>query len=126
MTNEERNNHVIANINSRDSNQKRRSLTVQTTTPIILFRPMTRETAYLEHENEQRLLEKRKPDNIRQVLNSFLQPTPIVDGAKEEVKYQNSGNRFAGISKFVINGYENFSNLLNNIVEVSIIYYKIK
>ncbi|XP_036148896.1 uncharacterized protein LOC105837304 isoform X3 [Monomorium pharaonis] len=94
--------------------KSRRSIPpIRSTTPIILFPPMEQETIRLENETAQAILERRKPDNIRQLLNRFLTPKPLVDRIKEEEKYGNTGDKFTGVEKAVINGYENFSNFLN-------------
>ncbi|EFN87766.1 hypothetical protein EAI_13402 [Harpegnathos saltator] len=99
-----------------------RSLTsVRTTTPIVLFQPVQRETVRLENDNEQAIFERPKPDNIRQALNSFLNPTPIVDRIKEEEKYGNMGDKFAGFSRAIVNAYESLSNFLNTVVDVSVL-----
>ncbi|EZA50589.1 hypothetical protein DMN91_004374 [Ooceraea biroi] len=104
---------------SNSPNQSRRSLTsVQTTMPTVLFSPSTQETVHLVNENEQGILERRKPDNIRQFLDGLLRPTPIVDGIKEEQKYGNKGDGFSGIGRAFINGYENLSNFLNVLVDL--------
>lgn len=100
-------------------NQSRRS--IQSTTPIVLFHPSTRETVRLENETEQAILEKRKPDNIRQVLNNIVMPTPIVDGIKEEEKYDNTGDKFIGFGRIFVKGFENLANSLSTIVNVSIL-----
>ncbi|XP_014475670.1 PREDICTED: uncharacterized protein LOC106744991 [Dinoponera quadriceps] len=101
-------------------NPSRRSLTsIQTTTPIILFRSM-RETVRLENETAQAILERRKPDNVRQALGSFLNPTPIVDGIKEEEKYGNTGDKFIGFSRGIVNAFENLSNFLNTVVDLPV------
>lgn len=91
-----------------------------TAKPIVLLRPVKRETIRLENDTSQAILERRKPDNIHQALNSFLNPVPIVDKIKEEEKYGNTGDRFIGISRGFINAFENLSNFLNMVVEVSI------
>lgn len=100
-------------------NQSRRS--VQSTTPIILFHPVTRETVRLENETEQAILERRKPDNIKQAFNNFLTPTPIVDGIKEEEKYGNTGDKFIGLGTAFVKGFENLATSLSTIVNVSIL-----
>ncbi|XP_036148895.1 uncharacterized protein LOC105837304 isoform X2 [Monomorium pharaonis] len=113
INNEFRNNFDQLIIKS-DKLQSRRSIPpIRSTTPIILFPPMEQETIRLENETAQAILERRKPDNIRQLLNRFLTPKPLVDRIKEEEKYGNTGDKFTGVEKAVINGYENFSNFLN-------------
>ncbi|KYN29558.1 hypothetical protein ALC57_00993, partial [Trachymyrmex cornetzi] len=103
-----------------DKPQNRRSiLPIQNTTPIGLFQPIPQEVIRLENETAQAILEKRKPDNIRQFLDTFLTPKPLVDRIKDEEKYGNRGDKYIEIGKAFINGYENFSNFLNNLVEVS-------
>ncbi|XP_018366262.1 PREDICTED: uncharacterized protein LOC108763274, partial [Trachymyrmex cornetzi] len=101
-----------------DKPQNRRSiLPIQNTTPIGLFQPIPQEVIRLENETAQAILEKRKPDNIRQFLDTFLTPKPLVDRIKDEEKYGNRGDKYIEIGKAFINGYENFSNFLNNLVE---------
>lgn len=103
-----------------DQSQSRRSVApVQSTTPIILFPPIRRDTVRLENETAQGILEKRKPDTVRQILNSFLTPKPLVDRIRNEEKYGNTGDKFIGIGRAFINGYENLSNFLNMLTDVS-------
>lgn len=107
-------------ITKSDNLQSRRSiLSLQSTTPIVLFPAIPRETVRLENETAQGILEKRQPDNIKQVLNTFLTPKPLVDRIKDEEKYGNTGDKFIGIGRAIVNGYENFSNLLNILTDVS-------
>lgn len=106
-------------IKSDEPDQSRRSLTsVQSTTPVVSF-VSGKDSVHLENENKQAILERRQPDNIRQILDGLLRPTPIVDGIKEEQKYGNPGDRF-GFGRAFINSYESFSNFLNAIVDVSV------
>ncbi|XP_046743216.1 uncharacterized protein LOC124409565 isoform X1 [Diprion similis] len=79
--------------------------------------PTVRETVRLESENGQGFLEKPKMSYIEGVLENFLRPTPLVDGIKESEKYGNSGDRFTGIGKAIVGGYEGFSNFLNAVVD---------
>jgi len=80
----------------------------------------TQDRVHLTNESDQGILERPKPDNIRQILDILLRPTPIVDGIKEEQKYGNMGDRFIEVTKVFVNGYENFSNFLNSIIDVSV------
>ena len=57
------------------------------------------------------------------LLDTFLTPKPLVDRIKDEQKYGNRGDKFNGIERAFINGYENFSNFLNNLMEVSTLKY---
>lgn len=115
INNEFRNN-LDALINKSDKFQNRRSiLPLQSTTPVY---SIPRERIRLENETAQAILE-RKPDTIRQVLNSFLTPKPLVDRIKNEEKYGNTGDKFIGIGKTIVNGYESFSNFLNILTDVS-------
>ncbi|CAL1685326.1 unnamed protein product [Lasius platythorax] len=117
LTNGTQNNLVDPVIIKLDTpNQSRRS--VQSTTPIILFHPVTRETVRLENETEQAILERRKPDNIKQAFNNFLTPTPIVDGIKEEEKYGNTGDKFIGLGTAFVKGFENLATSLSTIVNI--------
>ncbi|XP_046421120.1 uncharacterized protein [Neodiprion pinetum] len=79
--------------------------------------PTVRETVRLESENGQGFLEKPKMSYIEGVLENFLRPTPLVDGIKESEKYGNSGDRFTGIGRAIVGGYEGFSNFLNAVVD---------
>lgn len=120
INNELPDNHDPLSIKS-DKSQSRRSISpIQSTTPIVLFPPKGQETVRLENETAQAILEKRKPDNIRRILDSFLTPKPIVDRITDDEKYGNMGDKFIGIGRALINGYENFSNFLNVVVDVSV------
>ncbi|XP_012053998.1 PREDICTED: uncharacterized protein LOC105617026 [Atta cephalotes] len=116
--NSEFRNSLNPSIIKSDKPQSRRSiLPIQNTTPIVLFQPIPQETIRLENETAQAILEKRKPDNIMRLLDTFLTSKPLVDRIKNEQKYGNKGDKFNGIGRAFINGYENFSNFLNNLVE---------
>ncbi|GAB1865851.1 hypothetical protein CAJAP_06930 [Camponotus japonicus] len=116
-TNEAQNNLDPVVVNKFDKfNQSRRS--VQSTTPIVLFHPSPRESVRLENETEQAILERRKPDNIRQILNNIVTPTPIVDGIKEEEKYGNTGDKFIGLGNIIVKGFVNLTNSLSTIVNI--------
>ncbi|XP_029667309.1 uncharacterized protein LOC115237990 isoform X2 [Formica exsecta] len=116
LTSETQNNVEPVVIMVEKPNQSRRS--VQSTTPIVLFHPMTRESVRLENETEQAILERRKPDNIRQALNNIVTPTPIVDGIKEEEKYGNTGDTFIGFGRVFVKGFENLANTLSAIINI--------
>lgn len=126
LSNTEASNNLASIVTKSDKpNPSRRSLTsVQTTTPIVLFQPEYRETVRLENDTSQAILERRKPDNILQAFGSFLNSTPIVDRIKEEEKYGNTGDRFIGFGRGIVNAFENLSNFLNTVVDVSV-YHKI-
>ncbi|XP_072746162.1 uncharacterized protein [Anoplolepis gracilipes] len=98
------------------NNQSRRE--VQSTTPIVLFHPVTRESVRLENETEQAILERPKPGNIREALNNLLTPKPIVDGIKDEEKYGNTGDKFIGFGRVFVKGFENFANSLSSLVNI--------
>ncbi|XP_025269344.1 uncharacterized protein LOC112639484 isoform X1 [Camponotus floridanus] len=116
-TNEAQNNlDPVVVIKFDKSNQSRRS--VQSTTPIVLFHQSPRESVRLENETEQAILERRKPDNIRQILNNIVTPTPIVDGIKEEEKYGNTGDKFIGLGNMIVKGFVNLTNSLSTIVNI--------
>ncbi|XP_033355989.1 uncharacterized protein LOC117236809 [Bombus vosnesenskii] len=85
--------------------------------PVTNTRPNARETVRLENETAQGFLEKPIPKPIPNVLESFLNPTPLVDGIKEEEKYGNSGDKFIGIGRTLVDGFEKFSNFLNGVVD---------
>ena len=86
--------------------------------PVTNIRPSSRETVRLENETAQSLLEKPISKPIASILESILSPTPLVDGVKEEEKYGNSGDKFIGIGRTLVNGFETFSNFLNAVVDV--------
>ncbi|KAL5275716.1 hypothetical protein ACFFRR_001518 [Megaselia abdita] len=44
-------------------------------------------------------------------------PIPIVDTIEEKDKYGNAGDKYDGISRAIINGYEAFANFLNALIE---------
>lgn len=88
--------------------------------PVTNTRPNARETVRLENETAQGFLEKPISKPVAKVLESFLNPTPLVDGIKEEEKYGNSGDKFIGIGRTLVDGYEKFSNFLNGVVDVRI------
>ncbi|XP_048512078.1 uncharacterized protein LOC105690137 isoform X4 [Athalia rosae] len=79
--------------------------------------PITRETVHLESSKNQALLEKPVMGPVAGFIESILRPTPLVDKIKESDKYGNSGERFAGIGKAIVDGYEGFSNFLNTVVD---------
>ncbi|XP_018401642.1 PREDICTED: uncharacterized protein LOC108778845 [Cyphomyrmex costatus] len=111
-------NNLEPSIKSNKSQNRRSVLPVQNTTPIVLVNPIPQERIRLENETAQAILERRKPDNIRQLLDSLLTPKPLVDRIKDEEKYGNRGDKFIGIGRAFVNGYENFSNFLNTLVEI--------
>lgn len=80
--------------------------------------PTMRETVRLETEGGQSLLEKPQMSHVEGFLESFLRPTPLIDGIQESEKYGNSGDRFAGIGRAIVGGYEGLSNFLNTVVDV--------
>ena len=79
----------------------------------------TRETVRLENESEQAILEKKKTNPISSLLESITKPKPIVDNIREEEKYGNNGDKFIGVGRALVNGFEGLSNFLNAIVDVS-------
>lgn len=50
----------------------------------------------------------------------YFQAKPIVDNIKEEDKYGNTGDQHATVGRFIVNGFEGISNLINKLFEVSI------
>ncbi|XP_076394052.1 uncharacterized protein LOC143265480 isoform X2 [Megachile rotundata] len=85
--------------------------------PVTNTRPNARETVRLENESAQSFFEKPVPRPAAGLLESFLKPTPIVDGIKEQDKYGNTGDKFIGIGRALVNSFEGFSNFLNAIVD---------
>lgn len=53
-------------------------------------------------------------------VSTISQPVPILDGISEHEKYGNNGDKFDGISRSLVNGYEAFSNILNAFIQVSV------
>lgn len=75
----------------------------------------------MENENEQAFFEKKNTNLISTLLDNVLKPKPIVDNVKEEDKYGNSGDKFIVVGRAVVNGFEGLSNIINAIVDVSIL-----
>ncbi|CAK9804704.1 hypothetical protein ANTQUA_LOCUS4201 [Anthophora quadrimaculata] len=97
-----------------------KSVALDTTTqypPVTNTHATARETVRLENEAGQSLLEKPFSKPITGILESFLSPTPLVDGIKEQDKYGNSGDKFIGIGRALVSGFEGFSNFLNAIID---------
>lgn len=42
-----------------------------------------------------------------------------MDKIREEDKYGNTGDKHAGVGRFVVNGFEGISNIINKLFEVS-------
>lgn len=85
--------------------------------PVTNTHSSARETVRLENETAQSFFEKPISKPIANVLDTFLKPTPLVDGIKEEEKYGNSGDKFIGIGRALVTGYQEFSNFLNALVD---------
>lgn len=84
------------------------------------FKPQ--QTVRLGSEAGQSLVEKTVVSPFTEFFIKFFMPTPLVDRIKEEEKYGNSGDKFIGIGKALVNGYESLSNFLNSAIEVSWIH----
>ncbi|XP_015593236.1 uncharacterized protein LOC107266839 [Cephus cinctus] len=82
--------------------------------------PKTRETVRLESEAGQAFFERNKESPVETILGNILRPTPLVDGIREEEKYGNSGDKFSGIGRALVNGFEGISNFLNSVVDLPI------
>lgn len=50
-----------------------------------------------------------------------FQPRPIIDTISEHEKYGNEGDRFYGIGRAIVNGYEQFANFMNKLLNVYIL-----
>ncbi|XP_014205998.1 uncharacterized protein LOC106637634 isoform X1 [Copidosoma floridanum] len=85
-----------------------------------LLGPKPRETVKLESEDEQAFFERKSANPLGALLENVLKPKPIVDGIKEEDKYGNQGDRFAGVGRALVNGFEGLSNLFNAVIELPI------
>ncbi|XP_043287354.1 uncharacterized protein [Venturia canescens] len=85
-----------------------------------LLAPKTRETARLENESDQALFEVKKGNPIGNLIAMYLRPTPLVDKIREEDKYGNSGDKFIGIGRALVGGFEGLSNFLNTVVDFPI------
>lgn len=88
--------------------------------PTVDFRPVSRETVRLEDESAQGILEQPKPRPFAGVLENLFKPTPIVDGIREEEKFGNYGDKFIGIGRALVGGFEGFSNFLNAVVDLPV------
>uniref|UniRef100_A0A1A9WAY4 Uncharacterized protein n=1 Tax=Glossina brevipalpis TaxID=37001 RepID=A0A1A9WAY4_9MUSC len=85
---------------------------------ISLFQPAekTRESVKFEIEDlSSKVLNIY--DGAQKKLNDNSERLPILDTIKESDKYGNNGDKFDGISRSIINGYEAFSNFLNTLIE---------
>ncbi|XP_015431300.1 PREDICTED: uncharacterized protein LOC107187668 [Dufourea novaeangliae] len=89
-----------------------------TSAPVINTRPNARETVRLESENGQSPLEKPIPKPFMSILESFFRPTPLLDGIKDHEKYGNTGDKFIGIGRALVSGFEGLSNFLNAVVDL--------
>uniref|UniRef100_A0A1B0GB26 Secreted protein n=1 Tax=Glossina morsitans morsitans TaxID=37546 RepID=A0A1B0GB26_GLOMM len=56
-------------------------------------------------------------DGAQKKLIDNSERLPILDTIKESDKYGNNGDKFDGISRTIVNGYEAFSNFLNTLIE---------
>ncbi|KAM8719672.1 hypothetical protein ACLKA7_005836 [Drosophila subpalustris] len=56
-------------------------------------------------------------DNTHKKIADISHPAPILDTISEHEKYGNNGDKFDGISRSIVNGYEAFSNLLNTFIQ---------
>ncbi|XP_046143254.1 uncharacterized protein LOC123988184 isoform X1 [Osmia bicornis bicornis] len=99
------------------SKPQQRSIELVNQPPVINTRPDARETVRLENESAQSFFERPLSKPAAGILESFLQPTPIVDGLKEQEKYGNTGDKFIGIGRALVSSFEGFSNFLNAVVD---------
>ncbi|KAK2584621.1 hypothetical protein KPH14_006971 [Odynerus spinipes] len=98
--------------------QGRKSLESLKNLPNTFTASNTRETVRLESEAGQSLAEKTVNTPFSEFFAKFFMPTPLVDRIKEEEKYGNNGDKFSGIGRALVNGYESFSNFLNAAIEL--------
>ncbi|KAL9880760.1 uncharacterized protein ACN427_011484 [Glossina fuscipes fuscipes] len=56
-------------------------------------------------------------DGAQKKLIDNSERLPVLDTIKENEKYGNNGDKFDGISRTIVNGYEAFSNFLNTLIE---------
>lgn len=54
---------------------------------------------------------------------SHIQAKPIVDTIEEHEKYGNDGDKFFGAGRAIINTFENISNVVNKLIDVSFRYF---
>ncbi|XP_053973794.1 uncharacterized protein LOC128873864 isoform X2 [Hylaeus volcanicus] len=101
-----------------DPNKTQRSLETIQNMPVTNTRTDTREIVRLETERAQGFLERPVYKPITGILESLFRPTPLVDGIKEQEKYGNSGDKFIGIGRALVNSFEGFSNFLNAVVDL--------
>ncbi|KAH8415305.1 hypothetical protein KR222_002736, partial [Zaprionus bogoriensis] len=77
----------------------------------------TAESVNLEHEAiPSKVLSAY--DNTQKKISDISHPVPLLDSISEHEKYGNNGDKFDGISRSLVNGYEAFSNLLNSFIQV--------
>ncbi|XP_026671300.1 uncharacterized protein LOC108627316 isoform X2 [Ceratina calcarata] len=85
--------------------------------PVTNTHAYARESVRLENEAEQAIAERPISKPFSGFLESFVNPTPLVDGIKEQEKYGNSGDKFIGVGRALVSGYEGLSNFLNAVVD---------
>ncbi|XP_063987309.1 uncharacterized protein LOC135167734 isoform X1 [Diachasmimorpha longicaudata] len=91
------------------------------TSPISdFFPPKIRDDVRLETEAGQSLFEIKKKTPVQDFLQSMLRPKPLLDRTTEEEKYGNSGDKFSGIGRALVNGFEALSNFLNGAVDLPV------
>ncbi|XP_015124726.1 uncharacterized protein LOC107046584 [Diachasma alloeum] len=91
------------------------------TSPISdFFPPKTRETVRLETEAGQSLFEIKKKTPVQDLLQAMFAPKPLLDRTTEEEKYGNSGDKFSGVGRALVNGFEALSNFLNSAVDLPV------
>lgn len=76
----------------------------------------TAESVNLEHEAIPSKIYSAY-DNTQKKIADISHPVPILDSISEHEKYGNNGDKFDGISRSIVNGYEAFSNLLNTLIQ---------
>ncbi|XP_063232031.1 uncharacterized protein LOC134536255 isoform X2 [Bacillus rossius redtenbacheri] len=77
-----------------------------------------------EELKERGPLEPKPVNKLQLVLLEYLQPTPLVDGLREEDKYGNDGERFNRIGRTFVDGVGALTSLLRSAVDYPTVVLK--
>ncbi|XP_037920450.1 uncharacterized protein LOC119657563 [Hermetia illucens] len=113
-------NFLIAFNNARSAPILDGSAAVDNQTPVEYLKAAPenqngRETVLLESEHPVSAILSVYDDKQKKV-SDFLNPRPIIDTISEHEKYGNEGDRFYGIGRAIVNGYEQFANFMNKLL----------
>nr|XP_033337385.1 uncharacterized protein LOC117226794 isoform X1 [Megalopta genalis] len=99
-------------------NDTRRSLNSITNPPVIETKSNSPDTVTLYTDGGQGILERPITKPFMGMLEAIFRPKALVDNIKEHEKYGNTGDRFIGIGRALVNGLEGFSNFVNSVIEL--------